>query len=103
MALPPLAIPRNRREPARGKVTGELCRGVANHGTDQLRLFRASSGWRTASIFDHAVLGVTAADAATLHVAHRMRVLAMALHERALVGQLLELRGGHEPERIRAA
>jgi hypothetical protein len=46
---------------------------------------------------DHAVLGVTAADAATLRVAQRMRVLAMTLHEGVLAGQLLELSGGHEP------
>jgi len=49
---------------------------------------------------DHAVLGVTPANVATLRVAQRMRVLAVALHECVLAGQLLELRGRHEPRVI---
>jgi hypothetical protein len=46
---------------------------------------------------DHAILGVTAAEAATLRVAQGMRVLAMTLNESVLARQLLELRRRHDP------
>jgi len=46
---------------------------------------------------DHAVFGIAAADVATLLVVQRVRIPTMALYQRVLARQLLELRGRHEP------
>jgi hypothetical protein len=53
---------------------------VVEHGPDQLGLFGMEDGFD----LDHAILGVTAAEAATLRVAQGMRVLAMTLNERVV-------------------
>ena len=66
---------------------------MVEHGPDQLGFFGMEDGFD----LDHAVLGVAAADVATLLVVQRVRVLAVTLHERVLARQLLELRGRHEP------
>jgi hypothetical protein len=54
--------------------------GVVEHGPDQLGFL----GMRHGFDLDHAVVGIAAANVATLLVTQVMRVLAMTLHERVL-------------------
>jgi hypothetical protein len=53
---------------------------MVQHGPDQLGLLGVEDSFD----LDHAILGVAAADVATLLVAHGVWGLAMTLHERIL-------------------
>jgi hypothetical protein len=46
---------------------------------------------------DHAVVGIATPDIAALLIISRCRLLAVALHERVLLAQLLKLGSRHEP------
>jgi hypothetical protein len=74
-------------------VADELRRGMVEHGPHQLGFFGMEDGLD----LDHAILGVAAADVATLRVVVGVRVLAMTLHERVLATDLLELSPSREP------
>ena len=61
-------------------LTCALGRRVVEHGPDQLGFFRVQHGLD----LDHPVFGITPADVATLLVVQRVRVPAVAMHQRVL-------------------
>jgi len=71
---------------------GEVPRGVVKHAPHQLGFL----GVQDRFDLDHAVAGVAPADVATLLVVSWLRLLTVALYERVLTAQLLQLRGGGE-------
>ena len=82
------------RAPVRSRLTvrSEPRGRVVQHGPHQLRLLGMEHGLD----LDHAVLGVAATNAPALDIDQRMQLRAVALDERVLARQLLELRCGHQ-------
>jgi len=88
-------VARQRSKIGRGvtALASELGRGVVEHGPDQLGFL----GMEHRLDLDHAVVGVAAPHVATLCVLQRMGNLTVALYNRVLAAQHLQLRRRHEP------